>query len=274
MYLFRGSRRCICCTWCVCDRRIMLCCTVCCAVLCADCLQGTCDKQSLQGTTQTYGCTCNLGFSGIACSLFTCPNSCNFRGTCLDLNVCSCFPGYKGDACEIDCGCNGHGMCAADNTCIPDAGWKLGGPNGVEPDCSGYAPGAACIAPGECGCAPACQKGACFNGRCECWAGAFLQGSTLFSASQGCVFAVRPAKTNCCHLVHPCMSEYEGSNHHCRAVLGCAVLCCGLMHDMQATLALPVTRWCRQPWQTTRALLESRSGALPTGAPSGCSWTS
>lgn len=152
----------------LCVNRAVLCCVV--AVLCAARLQGTCDKQSLQGTTQTYGCTCNPGFTGIACSLFTCPNSCNFRGTCLDLNVCSCFPGFKGDACEIDCRCNGHGMCAADNTCIPDAGWKLG-PNGVEPDCSGCAPGAACIAPGECGCAPACDKGTCFNGRCECWAG-------------------------------------------------------------------------------------------------------
>jgi hypothetical protein len=46
---------------------------LCCSGLCCFVLQGTCSKTSLQGTTQTYGCTCNPGFSGIACSLFTCP---------------------------------------------------------------------------------------------------------------------------------------------------------------------------------------------------------
>ena len=79
-------------------------------------------------------------------------------------------PGFNGSACEVNCACNGHGVCKPDNTCACDAGWKAG-PGGCEPECSGCAPGAGCIAPGECACAPQCKYGACYNGRCECWAG-------------------------------------------------------------------------------------------------------
>jgi hypothetical protein len=61
-------------------------------------------------------------------------------------------------------------MCGSDNTCICDAGYKLG-PNGCEQECSGCAEGATCIGPGECGCLPACARGTCYSGRCECWAG-------------------------------------------------------------------------------------------------------
>lgn len=83
---------------------------------------------------------------------------------------------FTGSACEVDCGCKGHGMCGSDGKCICDVGYQLG-PNGCEPSCSGCEPGVGCIAAGECGCAQ-CISGACFNGRCECWAGYTGKGCT------------------------------------------------------------------------------------------------
>lgn len=55
--------------------------------------QGVCEVKSVEGTTRTWGCRCNPGFSGLACSLFDCPNKCSFAGTCLDKGLCSCYPG-------------------------------------------------------------------------------------------------------------------------------------------------------------------------------------
>lgn len=53
--------------------------------------------------------------------------------------------------------------------CLVHAGYKLG-PSGCELDCS-CVDGAACIGPGECGCAGGCLYGTCTQGRCSCWAG-------------------------------------------------------------------------------------------------------
>uniref|UniRef100_A0A383V938 EGF-like domain-containing protein n=1 Tax=Tetradesmus obliquus TaxID=3088 RepID=A0A383V938_TETOB len=131
--------------------------------------QGVCKPTSLVGSTQYYGCSCAPPFSGLTCNLFSCPGNCSWSGSCLEPGLCACWPGFAGSACEVDCGCNGHGMCTADNSCACDQGYTLG-PGGCEADCSGCEAGVGCIAPGECGCA-ACKYGSCYNGRCECWAG-------------------------------------------------------------------------------------------------------
>lgn len=130
-------------------------------------LQGSCAVKSIQGAIKYWGCTCEGGFYGNTCSLFKCLSDCSYSGTCLDKGVCACFPGAKGPACEVDCGCNGHGMCTASGSCLCDVGHKLGA-NGCEPDCVCEDASVGCIAPGECGCKE-CVNGACFNGRCECW---------------------------------------------------------------------------------------------------------
>lgn len=134
--------------------------------------QGECQVVNVTGLTRYLACKCSPGFSGIECSRFTCPNDCNWNGLCIDKGVCSCYPGYRGPACETDCGCGGHGDCAADGAgCNCDAGWRAAPGGGCEPECEGCADGAGCVAPGECGCAPECLYGTCYNGRCECWAG-------------------------------------------------------------------------------------------------------
>ena len=132
--------------------------------------QGSCDAiTAVDGRERYWGCTCKPGYWGVECSLFGCPANCSWAGTCLDAGVCRCYPGFAGDACQIDCGCGGHGTCRADHTCACDAGFKPGpGGSGCVPDC----PCDACIGPGECGCTPACKYGDCFNGACACWAGA------------------------------------------------------------------------------------------------------
>jgi hypothetical protein len=126
---------------------------------------------SVLGADQYWGCTCKPQYSGITCALTTCQKNCSYAGTCLEYDICSCYPGYTGRFCETDCGCNGHGVCKAGGTCACDVGYRSG-PNGCEPECFECAAGAGvCVAPGECGCSPACERGTCYNGRCECWAG-------------------------------------------------------------------------------------------------------
>ncbi len=131
---------------------------------------GFCNNTEVQGSERYWTCQCKAAYTGLTCAIPKCANNCSWSGTCLESNVCNCYPGFKGSACEVDCGCNGHGVCKADGTCACDAGWRVG-PNGCEPECSSCAAGAGCIAPGECGCVPGCAWGTCYNGRCECWAG-------------------------------------------------------------------------------------------------------
>ncbi|EKX35128.1 hypothetical protein GUITHDRAFT_80080, partial [Guillardia theta CCMP2712] len=132
--------------------------------------QGSCDLLRTEDEiTRYFGCHCEDGFFGVTCSLFN--DTCNGNGEAIDLDVCSCYPGYAGDHCEFDCSCNGHGRCSADqSSCICDKGWRAGA-GGCEWDCD-CPDGVECIGPGECGCLPACQHGTCHHGSCLCWVGA------------------------------------------------------------------------------------------------------
>jgi hypothetical protein len=125
---------------------------------------------SIVGFERYWACRCGPGYWGETCSRFTCAASCLHGGTCVDQDVCSCFPGFRGAACEIDCGCGGHGTCAPDGSCLCDAGWRPGPGGGQcewDCDCPG---GAACAGPGICPCAN-CAHGTCVRGQCQCWAG-------------------------------------------------------------------------------------------------------
>lgn len=58
-------------------------------------------------------CYCDNGYSGNLCQIASCPNECNYKGSC-DYGVCKCQAGYKGDDCaEKYCQneCSGHGIC-------------------------------------------------------------------------------------------------------------------------------------------------------------------
>ncbi|GIL87895.1 hypothetical protein Vretifemale_15941 [Volvox reticuliferus] len=135
--------------------------------------QGWCNVSTVTKRTRTWSCTCKPNITGLTCSIVSCPNNCNWNGECLDQGICACYPGYTGADCSVDCGCGGHGRCAANSTsCICDVGWKQG-PTGKcdQWDCRGCVTGTSCVGPGECGCADTCVYGTCFHGTCRCWAG-------------------------------------------------------------------------------------------------------
>ena len=132
--------------------------------------QGVCAPVSISGFERYWGCKCGLGYWGTSCSRFTCAAPCLHGGTCIDQDVCSCFPGFTGRSCEVDCGCNGHGVCDAKGTsCLCDEGWRLGASGVCEwaCNCPGNQP---CSGPGTCPCA-GCIYGSCIRGQCHCWAG-------------------------------------------------------------------------------------------------------
>ncbi|KAG2422805.1 hypothetical protein HXX76_015752 [Chlamydomonas incerta] len=136
--------------------------------------QGSCNISTVSGFTRTWTCACKGPpglISGRHCSIVSCPNDCSWNGECLDVGVCSCYPGYSGADCSVDCGCGGHGTCDGAGGCVCDVGWRPAEGGGCEWDCSGCAAGTACIGPGECGCAEACVYGDCVHGACRCWAG-------------------------------------------------------------------------------------------------------
>ncbi|GIL87891.1 hypothetical protein Vretifemale_15933, partial [Volvox reticuliferus] len=89
--------------------------------------QGWCNVSTITKRTRTWSCTCKPNITGLTCSIVSCPNNCNWNGECLDQGICACYPGYTGADCSVDCGCGGHGRCAANSTsCICDVGWKQG----------------------------------------------------------------------------------------------------------------------------------------------------
>lgn len=144
---------------------------------CAD-KNGTCQITATEGVIDKYTCTgCSAGWRGWHCHLPDCGlTSCNYNGKCTAPNTCTCFRGHTGARCEVDCGCAGHGRCASDNRCECDAGYRFESGRCV-PSCAC----ATCLGPNICGCSQTCVNGACYNGRCHCWAG--FEGATCSDLS-------------------------------------------------------------------------------------------
>ena len=134
---------------------------------------------------RNWGCKCESGYSGFECGLFSCPNDCHYNGECVGPNQCKCFPGFAGGNCEIDCGCDGHGICSPDNSkCLcKEPGYVTNSTGQCEVSCSCPAIGASnantvktgnthCNGPLDCkSCGAGCNNGDCFAGSCVCWAG-------------------------------------------------------------------------------------------------------
>lgn len=126
--------------------------------------QGVCLPDTVVGVERYWACSCNEGYYGHQCALFDCKDSCNYNGRCLDKDICSCFAGYAGEFCEVDCGCSGNGSCSVDHTsCICDVGyiWSenvaacLKHSIGGDGTCSGKV----------------CIQGQCIDDICTCYAG-------------------------------------------------------------------------------------------------------
>ena len=84
-----------------------------CTYLCSG--HGKCEFNHTESFYMVYTCHCDVGYYGYGCEIFDCPNDCNYNGKCVDNDTCSCFRGFKGKYCNIDCGCNKHGVCALDS---------------------------------------------------------------------------------------------------------------------------------------------------------------
>jgi len=159
--------------------------------------QGLCQVSEIIGNARSWHCNCREEYSGGKCSRFQCSNGCNQRGHCIASGVCSCFRGFRGSECEIDCGCGHHGQCDANNECICDQGWRRSTTAGCEWDCA-TADTLGCSGPGQSACA-SCSYGTCVDGTCRCWAGAHgpscadLDSSLL--AHGGAAFGINVATT-------------------------------------------------------------------------------
>ncbi|CAE7947537.1 TNXB [Symbiodinium sp. KB8] len=159
--------------------------------------QGLCEVSEIIGNARSWHCNCREEYSGGKCSKFQCSNGCNQRGHCIASGVCSCFRGFRGSECEIDCGCGHHGQCDANNECICDQGWRKSTTAGCEWDCA-TADTLGCSGPGNSACA-SCSYGTCVDGTCRCWAGAHgpscadLDSSLL--AHGGAAFGINVATT-------------------------------------------------------------------------------
>lgn len=119
---------------------------------------GQCAFDHYEGFYAIFTCHCLPGYYGYGCELFDCSFNCNYNGICVDNDTCSCYDGFKGKYCEVDCGCGGNGVCAADGaSCICDAGFVFN--NGT------------CQKENKTSCVSGCTFGDCVLGVCVCWAG-------------------------------------------------------------------------------------------------------
>ncbi len=132
--------------------------------------KGNCSFDRYEGSYEIHTCHCNSGYYGYGCTLFNCTGECSYNGRCVDLEKCICYRGFKGDKCETDCGCAGHGICSTTTTtttneCVCDIGYIY--INGTcTADCSVIAKQPECIP--KCF---DCGMGTCVRGECVCWAG-------------------------------------------------------------------------------------------------------
>ncbi|EFC47802.1 hypothetical protein NAEGRDRAFT_57192 [Naegleria gruberi] len=129
--------------------------------------KGNCLFNHTEGFYAVYTCHCQTGYYGYGCTLFTCDSKCNYNGNCIDYNKCSCYRGFTGSDCSIDCNCNGVGYCATNSTnCVCDYGYSF--VNGkCEIDCKKYPTSRACLKCPSLGCA----NGICLNSTCACHSG-------------------------------------------------------------------------------------------------------
>lgn len=131
--------------------------------------KGNCSFDRYEGFYEIHTCHCDLGYYGYGCTLFNCTGECSYSGECVDSEQCACYRGFKGDKCQVDCGCAGHGICSPDSPqselCICDRGYTY--VNGsCTADCS--------VSASQPECAPKCSScgmGTCVRGHCVCWAG-------------------------------------------------------------------------------------------------------
>ncbi len=129
--------------------------------------KGKCEFDRYEGFFEFWACHCNEGYYGYGCELFDCSNECNYNGLCIDRENCSCYRGFTGNNCTIDCGCNGYGKCSnTSNTCVCDNGYSLVGGQ-CQLDCSINS----LIRPECLSCPSSCVYGDCVLGQCVCWAG-------------------------------------------------------------------------------------------------------
>jgi hypothetical protein len=127
---------------------------------------GNCTFDHYDGFYAVSTCHCIDGYYGYGCGLFDCSLNCSYNGLCVDRNNCSCYRGFTGQFCDVDCGCNGHGVCDSSNgTCICDKGYTLVA-NKCSLDCSDDDTRPECLV-----CQADCQYGDCVLGTCRCWAG-------------------------------------------------------------------------------------------------------
>ena len=106
----------------------------------------------------TAVCLCEPGWSGIMCTVPTCPHDCYGHGICVSDGAskrCECDMGFGGVDCSsavCPSDCSGNGACGADHRCVCKAGWT--GDDCAQPVCS---PSANCSG-----------RGICVNGTCQC----------------------------------------------------------------------------------------------------------
>ena len=143
--------------------------------------QGTCSVVETVDVFRHSTCACGEGYFGATCSRFSCEAGCNYHGHCIDQNTCSCFRGFKGSMCEVDCGCNGHGQCRHDGTCICDVGWRSRDDGACVWDCEAVDT-FGCIGPGQSACGdagPVCMVYAAAGSDMRAWRAASHRHTTM-----------------------------------------------------------------------------------------------
>ncbi|CAL4125393.1 unnamed protein product, partial [Meganyctiphanes norvegica] len=80
------------------------------------CLNGQC--------TSPNSCSCFPGWRGNHCDIPVCHPVC-LNGQCTSPNSCTCFPGWRGNHCDIPVCVSGclHGTCTKPNRCTCHNGW-------------------------------------------------------------------------------------------------------------------------------------------------------